>query len=66
MAGRVTPNNVALTFYTVGQVPNISGGFLVGSVGQYQVWSDRCIWDTTNTVALKPGVDFSPYAMFVD
>lgn len=66
MANRVLPNDVSLTFNFVGQVPNISGGFLVGTASQYQVWSDRTVWDVTNNAALKPGVDFSPYLLFGD
>lgn len=66
MASRTTPTDVSLTFQSATNIPNISGGFLTGSANQYQVWSDRAIWDTTNNKYLYPGVDFSPYLMFGD
>jgi hypothetical protein len=67
MASRTTPTDVNLTYYSCAQVPAVAPGtFLVGTAAQYQIWSDRAVWDTTNNVYLYPGVNFSPYALFGD
>lgn len=62
----LTANTVPTLIYTATQVPNINGGFTVGVAGQYQIWSDRAVWDTVNNVFLFPSRDFNPYALFVD
>lgn len=67
MSNRTTPADVNLTFYAAGQVPAVTPGtFLVGSASQYQIWSDRAVWDSSNNKYLYPGVDFDPYRLFVD
>ena len=67
MANRTTPTDVNLTYYATSTLPAVAPGtFLVGTSGQYQVWSDRAVWDTTNNVYLYPGVNFAPYALFGD
>jgi hypothetical protein len=65
------PANVNLTFYTASQYFLPSGALNVGTAGQYQIWSDRAIWDTTNNVFIPPtiggsGTGFNPYLMFGD
>jgi hypothetical protein len=67
MASRTTPADVNLTFYTTGVITKpYNQGTTVGTAGQYQIWSDRAIWDTTNNVYLYPNKDFDPYAIFGD
>lgn len=74
MASRTTPADVNLTFYTTGVLPSmVPGTNIVGTAGQYQVWSDRAVWDTTNNVFIpctyNAGIAanaVNPYLLFGD
>jgi hypothetical protein len=67
MSSRTTPADVNLTYYTCSTLPAVAPGtFVTGTTAQYQVWSDRGVWDTTNNVYLYPGIGFNPYLLFGD
>jgi hypothetical protein len=67
MSNRTTPTDVNLTYYSTSTLPAVAPGtYLVGSASQYQVYSDRAVWDSTNNKYLYPGVDFLPYPLFGD
>jgi hypothetical protein len=67
MANRTLPTDVNLTYYSTGTLPAPTPGtYTTGTSTQYQVYSDRAVWDSTNNVYLYPGVGFSPYLLFGD